>query len=137
VPALMSLARSEDPGIRKAVVHSLGAMPSPETRAALEQALGDAVADVRWNAAIALAREGDAAARPVLMQMLDRDQLSRATGVTPEQVEEALLQAVAATPMVRDAEVRAALERLRASDPSMKVREGARLALEDNASPAP
>jgi HEAT repeat protein len=137
VPALLSLARSEDPGIRKAVVHSLGAMPSPETRAALEQALGDAVADVRWNAAIALAREGDAAARPVLMQMLDRDQLSRATGVTPEQVEEALLQAVAATPMVRDAEVRAALERLRASDPSMKVREGARLALGDNASPAP
>jgi HEAT repeat protein len=138
--SLIKLAGSEDPGVRKAVVHSLGALPSPETRAALEAALGDAVEDVRWNAALALAHEGDAAARPVLLQMLDRSQLARAPGVTPEQEEEALLQAVAAAPRLADADVKDALERLRRADSSLRVREAARVALQGEAaapSPAP
>jgi HEAT repeat protein len=140
LPALLTLARSEDAGVRKAVVHSLGALRSPESRAALEAALEDATADVRWNAAIALAREGDEAANPILLQMLDRKQLSGTPGITPEQVEEALLQAVAATPGVHDAGVTGAVERLWRSDPSLRVREGARAALDGgapSASPAP
>jgi HEAT repeat protein len=136
VPSLLKLSKSEDAGVRKAVVHALGALPSAETRSALEASLGDAVDDVRWNAAIALAREGDAAAKPVLLQMLDRSQLARAPGVTPEQEEEALLQAIGATPKLSDADVRDALERLRRDDSSLRVREAARVALEGGA-PAP
>lgn len=134
--SLIKLSSSEDAGVRKAVVHSLGALPSAETRAALEARLGDAVDDVRWNAALALAHEGDAAARPVLLQMLDRGQLARAPGVTPEQEEEALLGAVSVAPKIANADVKQALERLRQSDSSLRVREAARVALEGGA-PAP
>jgi HEAT repeat protein len=128
--SLVKLASSEDPGVRKAVAHALGALPSPETRAALVAGLGDAVDDVRWNAALALARQGDAAAKPVLLQMLDRSQLARAAGLTPEQEEEALLQAVGAASKLADGDVREALERLHRSDSSLRVREAARVALE-------
>ena len=43
-----------------------------ESRAALVAALADPVEDVRWNAAVALARRRDPAAAPVLLEMLDR-----------------------------------------------------------------
>jgi HEAT repeat protein len=129
-PTLVKLASSEDRGLRKAAVHALGSMPSPETRNALAGALGDAADDVRWNAALSLARQRDAAAAPVLAEMLDRSRLARVEGITPEQIEDAILQAVAATVTVPDPELLAALGRLRDSDPSLKVREAARQALE-------
>jgi hypothetical protein len=66
LPALMQAAKSSDPGLRKTAVHALGSFPGDASRAALAEALQDAVEDVRWNAAIALARRGDAAGAPVL-----------------------------------------------------------------------
>jgi len=122
--------------LRKAAVHALRSMPSIETRNALEGALVDAVDDVRWNAALSLARQGDAAAAPVLAEMMDRSRLARVEGITPEQIEEAVLQAVAATTTVPGPELLAALARLRESDPSLKVREAARQALERQPPPA-
>ena len=135
-PALVKLAASEDRGLRKAAVHALGSMPSLETRAALESALGDAADDVRWNAALSLARQGDAAAAPVLAEMMDRTRLARVQGITLEQIDEAVLQAVAATATVPGPQLLAALARLRESDPSLKVREAARQALARQPPPA-
>jgi HEAT repeat protein len=129
-PELVKLASSEDPGIRKAVVHALGSLPSPETRSLLHAALADAAEDVRWNAAVALARQGDSAAAPVLLQMMDRSHLARVEGITPEQREEALLRAADAAAALTNAELRTALERLRDSDPNLRVRQAARQALE-------
>jgi len=135
-PALVKLAASEDRGLRKAAVHALGSLPSLETRRVLEGALADAVDDVRWNAALSLARQGDVAAVPVLMEMMDRSHLSAVEGITPDQTEDAILQAVAASATLPAPELRAALERLRKSDPSLKVREAARQALERQPPPA-
>ena len=129
-PDLLKLASSEDPGIRKAMVHALGALPSPETQAALTAALADGVEDVRWNAAIALARRGDGAAAPILLQMLDRQHLATVPGITPEQREDALLEGVTAAAALKDPALRGALEGIRGSDPSLRVREAARQALE-------
>ena len=77
VPRLVALAAGDDPGLRKAAVHALGAFPTEEARAALATALSDPVADVRWNAAVALARRRDPAAVPVLLAMMDRGELAR------------------------------------------------------------
>jgi HEAT repeat protein len=129
-PELVKLASSEDPGIRKTVVHALGSLPSPETRLLLQDALTDAAEDVRWNAAVALARQGDSAAAPVLLQMMDRSHLARVEGITPEQREEALLRAADAAATLTNAELRTALEGLRDSDPNLRVRQAARQALE-------
>jgi len=130
VPTLVALARSEDAGVRKAAVHALGSFPGEEARAALLTAVNDPAEDVRWNAAVALARRRDPAAAPVLLQMMDRRHLATIPDLSAEQREEAVLQATQAAAVVPDPSLRAALEDLRDSDPSLKVRDTARAALE-------
>lgn len=139
LPALVALAGGADPGLRKAAVHALGAFPGEVAQAALVKALSDATEDVRWNAAVALARRADPRAAPILLEMMDRTHLAdldrrlRETGLpeglTPEQREEAMLQAVAAATVLPTPALRSALERLRDGDENLKVREAARRAL--------
>ena len=129
-PELTALARSDDAGVRKTAVHALGSFPGAESRGTLVSALADPVEDVRWNAAVALARRRDPAAAPVLLEMLDRAHLGAITGMTEEQRVDTLLQAIEAAAVVPDARLRAPLENLRDRDASLKVREAARAALE-------
>src|SRR4029453_1380729 len=60
VPRLIALygAPGADAGIRKMVVYALGALPGEAQVDTLRTALEDPVADVRWNAAVALAPPG-------------------------------------------------------------------------------
>src|SRR5205807_497319 len=69
---LQPLYESDDPGIRKMTVYALGALPGDGQLLTLRTALQDPAADVRWNAAVALARHGRNEGVPVLQQMLDR-----------------------------------------------------------------
>jgi HEAT repeat protein len=130
VPTLASLARGEDAGVRKAAAHALGAFDTPEAREALLESLGDAAPDVRWNAALGLGRRGNQAAAPVLLQMMDRERLATVSGLTDEQREQAILGAVGVAAGLREPSLKSALEALQAGDPSLKVREAARVALE-------
>jgi HEAT repeat protein len=130
VPTLLELAQDEDAGLRKSALHALGSFPGEEARRALTGGLEDAVEDVRWNAALGLARHKDERAAAVLAQMLDREHLARVEGLRPDQAQEALLQAVAAAASLHDPSLRTTLERLRDGDPDLKVREAARTALE-------
>jgi len=131
VPDLVALAGSEDAGLRKAAIHALGVFDTEEARAALHAALEDAVEDVRWNAALALARRRDPLAAPVLLKMMDRSHLASVEGLTEAQRDDAMTEAVAAAGFLRadNADVQAALERLREHDPNLKIREAARAAL--------
>src|SRR5712692_9552953 len=61
-------AQDSDAGIRKMIVYALGALPGEAQAATLRTALEDAVADVRWNAAVALARHGSHEGVTVLNQ---------------------------------------------------------------------
>jgi HEAT repeat protein len=133
VPTLLELARDEDPGLRKSALHALGAFARDDTRQALVVGLKDAVEDVRWNAALALARQKDERAAAVLGQMLDRTHLAGVAGLRPDQAQEAILQAVAGATGLADPSLRASLEKLRDGDADLKVREAARLALEAKA----
>ena len=73
VPRLVPLyhAPDADAGIRKMVVYALGALPGDAQVDTLRTALQDSAPDVRWNAAVALARHGSHEGVPVLRQMLD------------------------------------------------------------------
>src|SRR5262245_29581114 len=73
VPRLIPLytAQDADAGIRKMVVYALGALPGDAQVYTLRTALQDAAADVRWNAAVALARHANHEGVAVLKQMLD------------------------------------------------------------------
>jgi HEAT repeat protein len=141
VDDLLALAGADDVGLRKTAVHALGGFAGEAgPRAALVAALEDGVADVRWNAAVGLARAGDPRAIPVLRRMLDREQLAAVPEITPPQVESALLEAVTAAAALGSEELRQDLERLGSDDPSLKVRESARVALgslQEASAPAP
>jgi HEAT repeat protein len=124
VPRLVALARGDDGGLRKAAVHALGAFATPESREALVAALADPVADVRWNAAIALGRRRDAAALPVLLAMLDPAPLASVPGLTAEQRSEVMVQAIEAASAFGDPRAAEAIRALRGSS-DLKVRERA------------
>jgi HEAT repeat protein len=130
LPELLDLAKSDDPGLRKTAIHALGAFEDEGAREALRRALGDATADVRWNAALALGRQRDVAASPVLQEMLDRSLLEANPGLTPEQREDVLLGAVGAAGTTPDPALEAILARLRDDDKSLRVRDAARAALD-------
>jgi HEAT repeat protein len=143
VPDLVRLAHHEDAGVRKTAVHALGVFATDEAAAALHEATNDAVQDVRWNAALALGRRGDAAAAPVLREMLDRKQVTKAlTDADPKQppdaaaVEEIIVEAARSAATTPDSGLRPLLESLRDGDASLAVREAARAALERAAAPA-
>src|SRR5438067_613588 len=78
VPQLQPLYQSSDAGIRKMAVYALGALPGDAQLVTLKTALQDTAPDVRWNAAVALARHGSREAIPVLGQMLDRGYVEQA-----------------------------------------------------------
>lgn len=69
--ALATGARSEDVGVRRRAVQAVAAIPgAPGTSAVLEEALGDPDAAVRRHSALALGRQGAAAAVPELVAMV-------------------------------------------------------------------
>jgi HEAT repeat protein len=126
---LLELARAGDAGVRKAAVHALGSYPDEASAGALAAALSDPAEDVRWNAAVALARRRDPRAAPVLLQMMDRAHLANVPDLTPDQREDAIQHAAAAAGAVSDPELRRALQELLDADPNPKVKEAARRAL--------
>lgn len=79
VAPLLELSKSGDRGIRQTAIFVLGNFQSPETATRCLEALNDSDLLVRWNAAFALARQGDARAIPTLEQFLDADYVERVT----------------------------------------------------------
>ncbi len=135
VPRLQPLFESTDAGIRKMVVYALGALPGDAQLATLRTALGDEAPDVRWNAAIALARHGDHEGVPVLRQMLDRTYVEQTVkrevrlDADVDPVADVMISGLRALAALKDASLRASIEELSQQDPSMKVRQAALEAL--------
>jgi HEAT repeat protein len=131
VPKLQPLYASTDAGIRKIVVYALGALPGDDQIVTLRTALQDSAADVRWNAAVALARKGNREAVPVLRQMLDRAYVQQTVKREVRQdddqdpIADVMISGIRAGAALKDEELRSSIEALGSSDPSMKVRQAA------------
>ena len=77
-PALAQVASAPEPELRQVAVFSLGFLKGNEAAAALRQRLeGDENRYVRYNAAVALGRRGDPAARGTLKEMLSTRDLQQ------------------------------------------------------------
>jgi HEAT repeat protein len=135
VPHLERICQADDPGLRKMAVYALGALPGDAQLGTLRAALEDPVADVQWNAAVALARHGDPSGVAVLKRMLDRDYVertvARAADVRAEvsPTDEVLLSSLQALGALRE---RSALDLIAAvsrTDQSLRVRQAALEAL--------
>jgi HEAT repeat protein len=135
VPKLVPLYASEDRGIRKMVVYALGALPGDAQLATLRTALQDPAPDVRWNAAIALARKGRHEGVPVLRQMLDRQYVEQTVKREVRQDEDrdpiadVMISGLRAAATLKDDALRPSVTALSQQDRSMKVRQAALEAL--------
>jgi len=135
VPKLQPFYESSDAGIRKMVVYALGALPGTAQLDTLRAALRDAEPDVRWNAAVALARHGSNEGVGVLQQMLDRTYVEQTvkrevrqdTDIDP--VADVMISGLRAAAALKDASLKPSVEVLSRGDRSMKVRQAALEAL--------
>ena len=137
VASLKPLYESDDPGIRKMVVYALGALPGHQQLVTLRTALQDSTADVRWNAAVALARHGSNECVPVLRQMIDRSYVEQTVkrevraDADEDPVAEVIISGLRAAASLKDASLRSSVEALSQQDRSMKVRQAALEALRE------
>ena len=135
VPTLEPLYQSPDAGVRKMTVYALGALPGDAQLATLRAALEDSTPDVRWNAAVALARKGQHDGVPVLRQMLDRQYVEqtvkREVRVDEDRdpIADVMISGLRAAATLKDEALKPSVTTLSQSDRSMKVRQAALEAL--------
>lgn len=129
VPQVAAAAGDSERDIRKTAVYALGQIGDPSAIPALVKALDDEAADVRYNAALALSRFNDPRAVPALHDMLDRSRLDHVMGMREDQKEDAMIMAMAPYARLAGPNARPDLERIAASDPSLRVRAAAKSAL--------
>jgi hypothetical protein len=131
VPELQPLFSSPDAGIRKMVVYALGALPGDAQTVTLIAALQDEAPDVRWNAAVALARHGNHESVAVLHQMLDRRYVEETVkrDVRPDAdqdpVADVMISGLRAIAALKETTLRTPVEELSRQDRSLKVRQAA------------
>jgi HEAT repeat protein len=137
VPRLLSLytAQSADAGVRKIVIYALGALPGDAQIDTLRTGLQDSTPDVRWNAAVALARHGRADGVSVLKQMLDRTYVEQAVKRNVRQdddqdpIADVMIGGLRAAAALKDESLRPAVTTLSQNDRSIRVRAAALEAL--------
>ena len=131
VPRLQAAFESQDAGIRKMIVYALGALPGDAQVVTLRTALQDSAPDVRWNAAVALARHGNHDGVPVIRQMLDRGYVEQSVKRDVRQDEDSdpiadvMVTGLRAAASLKDPSLQAAVLDLSRGDRSLKVREAA------------
>ena len=136
VGKIEGMYQSPDAGVRKMAVYALGALPLDAQAATLRNALDDTAPDVRWNAAVALARHGRSDGLPVLRQMLDREYVERNVTRTPDldaeldPVAEVMVSGLQAVGALKTPDLHATVAELSRSDASLRVREMALRTLE-------
>ena len=117
------------------VVYALGALPGDGQLVTLRAALQDEAPDVRWNAAVALARHGDHDGVPVLRQMLDRPYVEQTVkrdvraDEDQDPIADVMISGLRAAASLKDEALRNRIVELSESDRSMKVRQSALEAL--------
>jgi HEAT repeat protein len=137
VPQLIPLyhAPDADAGIRKMVVYALGALPGDAQIDTLRTALEDNAPDVRWNAAVALARHNRSEGVAVLRQMLDRGYVERTVKRDVRQdddqdpIADVMISGLRAAATLKDASLKPLVSTLSQEDRSLRVRQAALEAL--------
>lgn len=122
--------KSQQEDLRKMAAYAVGNLGDPKTASLLEPLLNDPARDVRWNAALSLARLGSRAGYPEIVKMLDREALRSYHQVQADKVEEIMVNAVRGLALLNEPEALPLLADLSNHDASLKVRQAAIEAIE-------
>ncbi|PIQ87044.1 MAG: hypothetical protein COV74_02560 [Candidatus Omnitrophica bacterium CG11_big_fil_rev_8_21_14_0_20_45_26] len=115
---------------RKTAAYVLGVLNNQKAVKDLKRHLDDPANDVRWNAALSLARLGHDDGWEVLVKILDRNYLINAFEMDPKQIETVMANAAKGFTHIRRKESVPILEKISREDPSLKVRQEALTALQ-------
>ncbi|MBI3312790.1 MAG: HEAT repeat domain-containing protein [Candidatus Omnitrophica bacterium] len=130
VDDILPYLKSEREDIRKMAVYVLGVLQDKKAAKPLENLLDDESRDVRWNAALSLARLGSDAGYPVLVKMLDREALKNYEGLPEDKIEEIMVNATKGMALLGRSDSLTILNQLAKGDSSLKVRQAALEALQ-------
>ena len=114
-----------DARIRSIAVVALGTIGLPSSADRLKKALHDSEPNVQWGAAVSLAKMGDRAGKSVILNMLDRNYLSKFPEVDPQEQNYLLLSAIEAASALHESELDTRLEQLSKMDSNLKIRAAA------------
>ena len=112
--------------VRHQVVVALGNYDGDQVQIILKQALHDPEPNVRWDAAIALAKQKDDSGRRILLDLMDRKYLDSFPNIDAVEQNQAILAAIRSSRDILDDELRKVLLDLMENDLNMKVRQAAR-----------
>jgi HEAT repeat protein len=123
---LLRLFEHESARVRHQVVVALGNYAGNQVQTILKQALNDPEPNVRWDAAIALAKQKDDSGRRILLDLMDRKYLDSFPNIDAVEQNQAILAAIRASRNILNDELRKVLMDLMENDLNMKVRQAAR-----------
>jgi HEAT repeat protein len=129
VPRIAQAVSDDDKDVRVTAYYTLGEIGDAGAIPTLVNGLQEEAPDVRWNAAIALARLGDQRALSTLREILDRSRLDRVATMREDQKEDAMIVAMSAFAKLAGHDAAPDLQRIAATDPSLRVRAAAKQAL--------
>ena len=123
---LLHMFEHESARVRHQVVVALGNYDGDQVQTVLKQALNDPEPNVRWDAAIALAKQKDNSGRRILLDLMDRKYLDSFPNIDAVEQNQAILAAIRASRDILNDELRQVLTDLMENDLNMKVRQAAR-----------
>ena len=124
-PALYPYLEHPQARIRSIAVVALGNIADARSDSALRKALADPEPNVQWGAAVSLAKMGDAAGKNVLLNMLDREYLSKFPEVDVAEQNNLLLLAMNAAASLQDVDLDERIAQLAKGDVNMAIRSAA------------
>ena len=123
---LLLMFEHESARVRHQVMVALGNYDGDQVQIVLKQGLHDPEPNVRWDAAIALAKKKDDSGRRILLDLMDRKYLDLFPNIDAVEQNQAILAAIRSSRDILDDELRKVLLDLMENDLNMKVRQAAR-----------
>ena len=106
-----------------AAVITLGSLGDTSVISELQNLLEDEEPNIRWDAAIALAKLGDISGNPIINKLLDRSYLNNFSEVDEEEKVQAMLVAIQVASLYPSDNFIANLLKLATFDNNMKIRD--------------
>ena len=110
---------------RLAATMSLGFIGNSKSIPLLNSLLNDDEPNIRWDAAIGLAKMGEDSSIPTIQNLMDRNYLSTFPELDQNEVTKVILTAIETTTIIVDQRFEPLLETLASSDENLKVRNAA------------
>ena len=98
-----------DPQVRLQAVIALGKIDDPNSTLALERMLADIEPNVRWDAAIALAKQKNSSGRRIILDLLDRKYLDSFSNIDKIEQVQAMMVAINVASLIQDSDLKQSL----------------------------